>query len=83
MQDLKRVDLLDSIITNQNRQINNYKSVLSNNNKQILLYANRNSKLGKDLIKTRLKLKISKRLTFLGVPIAFGGGILTAILLVK
>ena len=83
MQDLKRVNLLDSIIINQELQIINFKSVLRNNKEQILLFTNRNTKISKELDKTYLKLKLSKKLTFFGVPIAFGGGILTAILLSK
>jgi len=65
MQDLKRVNLLDSIIINQELQIINFKSVLSNNKEQILLFTNRNTKISKELDKTYLKLKLSKKLTFL------------------
>jgi hypothetical protein len=59
----------------------NFKDVLKVNDKIILENNKRLSEVKKTLNKTELKLRISKRLTMFGVPVAFGAGILTVILL--
>jgi len=74
-------EICDSIRSNQALQINHFKNVLKNDQQQILLHTSRISKLDKELQKTTLKLKISKKLTFFGVPIAFGAGIITVLIL--
>lgn len=79
--DLQLFEICDSIRSNQALQINHFKNVLKNDQQQILLHTSRISKLDKELQKTTLKLKISKKLTFFGVPIAFGAGIITVLIL--
>lgn len=72
----KQGEICDSISKNQHLQIINFKEVLSNKNKEIKLHKERISEVSKELKSTQLKLKISKKLSFYGIPIAFGGGVL-------
>mgnify|MGYP003653457246 CR=1 FL=1 len=71
----------DSLNQNLQLQILNFKEVVSNDRELKLMLNNKVSVLEKDLNITRTKLKISKRLTMFGVPIALGGGFLIAVLL--
>ena len=71
----------DSLNQNLQLQILNFKEVVRNDRELKLMLNNKVSVLEKDLILTRTKLKISKRLTMFGVPIALGGGFLIAVLL--
>lgn len=83
VKDLKKVEVQDSIIQTQELQIFNFKEVLKVDRQIIAKKDERLSELTKSLNKTQLKLKISKRLTFYGVPIAFGTGIITSLILFK
>ena len=74
---------IDSLLNNALIRINGYEGVLKKDDAIILETNKRLSEVKKTLSSTELKLKISKRLTFFGVPIAFGGGILFALLLSK
>ena len=76
MQDLKRLDYCDSITSNQQLQIINFKDVLKVNDAIILENTKRLSEVTKTLNKTNLKLKISKRLSTIGIPVAITGGFL-------
>ncbi len=71
----------DSLNQNLQLQILNFKEVVRNDRELKLMLNNKVSVLEKDLNITRTKLKISKRLTMFGVPIALGGGFLIAVLL--
>ena len=73
---LKKAHLCDSIAQNQALQIFNYKSVLDKDNKIIDLNNEMLDKQQKQIKVLGIKLKISKRLTFIGVPSAIIGGIL-------
>lgn len=83
VKDLKKVDIQDSIIQTQGLQIINFKDVLKVDKQIIQQKDERLLELTKSLKATNLKLKISKRLTFYGVPIAFGTGIITSLILFK
>tara|TARA_R110002167_G_scaffold224191_1_gene429593 strand:+ start:1824 stop:2192 length:369 start_codon:yes stop_codon:yes gene_type:complete len=74
--ELKRANLCDSINEIQHLQINSYKSILDKDSKEIALN-NEMIKKQKNKIKIiGIKLKISKRLTFIGTPVALLGGFL-------
>jgi hypothetical protein len=79
--EIKKAEVCDSIIQTQQLQIINFKEVLSRDNQIILENNKRLSELTKQLNRTELKLKISKRLNFYGVPIALGVGLITSIVL--
>lgn len=79
--DLKKVNVQDSIIQTQQFQIINFKEVIKVDEQIISENNKRLSELKKSLTKTELKLKISKRLSIYGIPIAFGGGAFLVILL--
>jgi uncharacterized protein YjaZ len=81
VKDLKKVEIQDSIIQTQQLQIINFKEVLKVDNSIIAENDKRLLELTKDLNKANLKLKISKRLTFVGVPIAITGGFILGILI--
>ena len=72
----KQGEICDSISKNQQLQIINFKEVLSNKDREITLHKERLSEVNKDLKTTQLKLKVSKRLSLYGIPIAFSGGLL-------
>ncbi len=78
---IKHGEICDSISQNQALQIFNFIEVVKKDNAIILLNKDRISELEKDLKITNTKLKISKKLTMFGIPIAFGGGFLVGILL--
>ena len=54
---------------------------MTNDNQQILLISIRLDKKEKELSKALKMLQISKKLTFFGVPIALGGGLILGLLL--
>ncbi len=81
MKDLKRLDLCDSISQNQALQILNYKSVVIKDFEIIALNNSIIKNQNQEINKLNLKLKISKRLTFFGVPTAIIGGFLVGSLL--
>jgi len=81
MQDLKRLDLCDSINQNQELQIINFKEVLKVNDKIILENKERLAEVTKTLNNTKFKLKISKRLSTIGIPVAICGGAAIVLLL--
>lgn len=81
VKDLKKVEVQDSIIQTQQLQIINFKEVLTVDNKIIAENDKRLSELTKELNRTNLKLNISKKLTFFGVPIALGSGFILGILI--
>jgi len=83
VKDLKKVEVQDSIIQTQELQIFNFKEVLKVDIQIIAKKDERLSELTKSLNKTQLKLKISKRLTFYGVPIAITTGFLIGIVITK
>ena len=80
---IKQGQLCDSISHNQELQIINFKELSIKNDSIILENNKRLLEVTKTLNTTKLKLKISKRLTFLGVPIALGGGLLLGVILSK
>ena len=80
---IKDVNLCDSIVQNQELQIINFKEVLKKDDAIIIETNKRLLDVTKTLNTTKLKLKISKRLTFFGVPIALGGGLLLGVLMSK
>ena len=81
--DLQLFNLCDSIRQNQSLQIKHFKSVLITDNQIISETNKRLLDVTKTLNTTKLKLKISKRLTFFGVPVAVGGGLLLGVLMSK
>ena len=78
---IKQGQLCDSISQTQQLQIINFKELSIKNDSIILENNKRLLEVKKTLSNTALKLKISKRLTFFGVPIALGGGLLLGIIL--
>ena len=83
MKDLKRVNLLDSIIDNQELQIVNFKEVLIKDNNLLQLKDERLADVTKTLRNTEIKLKISKQFTIYGVPFAFCGGFAVALIFLR
>ena len=83
VKDLKKVEVQDSIIQTQELQIFNFKEVLKVDIQIIAKKDERLSELTKSLNTTKLKLKISKRLTAFGLPISFVTGIITSLILLK
>lgn len=81
MKDIKRGEICDSIRINMSLQITNFKEVVRKDNDIIKLHENRIATLNEDLGKANKKLKISKKLTTFGIPIALGGGFLIGVLL--
>lgn len=81
--DLQLFQLCDSIRKNQALQISHFKSVLITDEQIIRENNKRLSELKKSLSSAELKLKISRRLSTFGIPVAFGAGIITSILLFK
>ena len=79
--DIKRANIGDSIIQNQELQIINYKTILSNSNEQISLLNGQVTNKQKELNTANLKLKISKRLTTFGIPISLGLGFIVGIII--
>ena len=79
--DLQLFEVCDSIRSNQSLQIIHYKSVVANDNQQILLYTNRLDKKEKELSKALKMLQISKKLTFIGVPVAITGGFILGLII--
>ena len=80
---LKKSSLCDSISQNQALQIINYKSVVSKDFEIIAIQAAKVDKQQKSIKSLGLKLKVSKRLTFLGVPTAIIGGLVGGYILFK
>jgi len=83
LKDLKRLDFCDSITINQERQIINFKAVLHTDSTIIAENNKRLLEVTKTLNKANLKVKVLKKISFFGVPIAFGGGIIAALVLLK
>ena len=81
--DLQKKVICDSVVVFQDIQIKGFKDVLTLDEQIIAKNNKRLLELTKTLNTTKLKLKISKRLTLYGVPISFGVGIITSILLFK
>lgn len=65
----------DSLIANSLVRINGYKSVLDKNSKIISLNNDMIKDQGKRIKLLNVKLKISKRLAFVGTPLALIGGL--------
>ncbi|MBV1952553.1 MAG: hypothetical protein KUG64_10230 [Cycloclasticus sp.] len=76
-------EVCDSIRSNQKLQIHNLKEVFKKDQQQILLHTNMIARKEQKLQKSLKKLQISKKLSVFGMPIAFGAGIVTAILVFK
>jgi len=73
----------DLLLKNALTQISTLDSLSQVDNQIISEKDKRLTELTKSLKTTNLKLKISKRLTFYGVPISFGVGIITSVLLFR
>jgi len=78
---LKNASSRDSLLTNSLIRIKGFKELSIKNDKIILENQERLSEVTKQLNKANLKLKISKRLTNIGLPIAFCGGAALILLL--
>jgi len=83
MKDLKRLDICDSITQNQALQIINFKSIAEKDKEEIKLHINKINNQEKEINKISLKLKISKKLTIIGVPTAIVGGVIGGFILSK
>jgi len=83
MKDLKRLDYCDSITFNQQTQIMNFKDIIDLDNRIITEDRKRQLELTKTINKANIKIKVLKRISIYGIPIGFGAGIITAILLTK
>ena len=81
--DLKKLDVFDSIISNQSLQIYNFKEIVINDKQQILLHTNMIARKQKELNVTNLKLKISRKLSVIGIPVSVGLGLVVGILISK
>ncbi len=80
---LKKATLCDSISQNQALQIIHFKSVLDKDSKIIALNDIMIDGQKKSINTLNLKLKISKKLTIIGVPTAVIGGFITGFILSK
>jgi hypothetical protein len=74
MKDLKRLSVCDSIAEIQALQIFNFEDMVTKDFEIIELNNDKIKRQAKQIKVLRLKLKISKRLTFVGVPVALLGG---------
>ena len=83
MKDLKRLDYCDSITFNQQTQIMNFKDIIDLDNRIITEDRKMQLELTKTINKANIKIKVLKRISIYGIPIGFGAGIITAILLTK
>ena len=81
LQDIKRGEFCDSIRSIQSLEIVNFRTIVVNNKESIGLLTESNKSLSSDLDKTRLKLKLSTKLTTFGIPSALVAGFLVGILL--
>lgn len=81
--EIQKAQLCDSIIQTQQLQIINFKDVLKVNDNIIAENNKRLLEVTKELNRTNLKLKISKKLTFIGVPVAISGGFILGLLISK
>ena len=79
--DLKKGELCDSISQNQALQIINFKEVVKKDLELDALNKKFIADQGKEINTANLKLKISKRLTFVGVPVALVGGFIFGVLI--
>jgi len=71
----------DSLINNYSLQIINFKEVISKQEAQHILSTKEVDRLSKELNTTKLKLKVSKKLSTIGIPAAVIIGIFTGILI--
>tara|TARA_R110000744_G_scaffold148351_1_gene261370 strand:- start:4492 stop:4707 length:216 start_codon:yes stop_codon:yes gene_type:complete len=69
------------MIQNMSLQIVNYKKVLNTSNQIIMLNESHISEQGKKMNALSLQLKISKKLTIIGVPTAIIGGFIGGFIL--
>jgi hypothetical protein len=83
LKDLKRLEYCDSITQNQAFQIINFKSISRKDFEIIALKNGKISRQEKEINTLGLKLKISKRLTLVGLPAAIIGGFLVGSMLSK
>jgi len=80
---LKKAHLCDSTAQTQALQIIYYKRVVNRDFQIIALNNAKISRQTKDINKLGLKLKISKQLSFIGIPTAVIGGFIAGILMSK
>ena len=79
--DLKKGQLCDSIRGIQSLQIVNFREIVTNNKESITLLTESNENISKKLNVANTKLKVQRRLTMFGVPVALGVGFVVGILL--
>lgn len=75
---IQKGEICDSIAQNQQLQILNFREIDEKHRQEIELHKGRVSDHLKTIKKQSIQLKISKRLTFVGVPVAFVLGYLVA-----
>ena len=73
----------DSVMIDLKHEMNYYKSLSARDENIIALNNAKILRVEKELNKTNLKLKISKKMTVIGVPVAVGVGFFVGILVVK
>jgi hypothetical protein len=83
MKDLKRLEICDSITQNQQLQIMNYKGIRIKTNNIVNLQEDKIKRIEKQNKGLILKLKISKKLTLVGVPTSIITGLVAGYLLAK
>ena len=81
--DIKKGQLCDSISQHQSLQISHFKDVLKKDNLIISENNKRLSELKKHLNTANTKVNLLKKVSFFGIPVAIGGGILIGLILNK
>lgn len=74
MKDLKRGEICDSIKTIQYLEIFNFKEIVIKSNEQISILQTQNEDLNKEVNKSRLQLKVVKKVATYGIPASLVAG---------
>jgi hypothetical protein len=80
---IKHGEICDSIAQNQELQIINFREIVGKDQEQINLMKGQEKKIQDELDKTKLRLKINKKITSYGIPGAAAVGILVGFLIAK
>ena len=80
---IKHGQICDSISQNQALQIINFKTIVKKDEDQITIMKAQEEKIQDELDKTRLRLRLNKKITSFGLPGAAAVGIILGILIAK
>ena len=83
MKDLKRGIVLDSIVQDQQLQIINFKDVLLKDSQIIKEKDKKLLNVSKQLKISNLKLQVSRKLSFIGIPTAIISGFILGFIISK